>query len=137
MNLNDLSIRDINNNIIKLENQLQYWVDIKFKAFERTQPQSLDLLKDKTGGGIAENKTDTYLIICEDADYYISNLENEIIRLTKYVENELRRLETYNPLLKKIIELRDEKDMKWEDIANYVHYSVRQCQRIYKKGNKK
>jgi hypothetical protein len=128
-----MTIREINNRIAMLENALEFWLDKKIKAFERTQPKTSDLSKEPVKGGMVENKSDTYLIKCEELDIKINELQDDIFCLMRYVEKELERIGAYDPLMKKIIELKENTDMTWEKIGEYVHYSERQCRRIYSK----
>lgn len=137
MELEKMTIRDINNKIFNLENQLAYWQDAKFRAFDKTQPQSFDLTKSKIGGGEITNKNDIYLITCETADGHIILIKEEIYRLSKYVENELKRMGEYEPLMRTIIELREIEKLPWFKISEKTNYSERQCRRIYKKYKKK
>ena len=126
------SIKEINNDIKHLSNQLDYYLDIKYKNWLSTQPKSIDYAKDNTQGGSRVNKFEAYLIKDEMIDPDINELQNEIFRLTRYVERELERIGELEPLAKTICELRSENN-KWEKISEITQYSIRQCQRIYKR----
>ena len=81
-----------------------------------------------------EEKFFKYVCKCEDEeiDWWIEKLNIYIIALNNYVEAELKRIGEYEPLKAKIIKLREEKGMKWDDIAEATHYCRRQCINIYK-----
>ena len=81
-----------------------------------------------------EEKFFKYVYKCEneDIEWWIEKLNIYIIALNNYVEAELKRIGEYEPLKAKIIKLREEKGMKWDDIAEATHYCRRQCINIYK-----
>ena len=121
----DLTIREANNQIMHLENLLAYWLGEKEIAFNNTQPQAIDPKVESIQGGRKENKFDKYLITCEakDLDVKIYSIQNKISNLTKYVDNELMRLGEYDPIVKKVVELRDKRGMTW----NQIHLATRMC----------
>jgi hypothetical protein len=129
----NMTIADINKKIKELNNKLDLYLTIKEKEFEKTQPKSVDITNEKVDGGIIENKSLSYMITLEELDRIMDNIQDKINYLTKYVENQLKIIGEYEPLMKKIIELRENHKMKWKDIAEATNYCESQCRNIYKK----
>ena len=128
-----MTIRDIDNEIKRLENQRDYYVDKKQKAVDKTQPQAVNYDKVNVNGGKREDKFISYLIECEDYDCFIDNIQDEIFRLTRFVDKELKRIGEYDPLMQDIIKAKEQLSLTWENVSLSVGYSVSQCRRIYKK----
>lgn len=132
------TIKDINNQILFLENRLEYYLDKKAKAFDLTQPKAVVYDKETTEGGLKrENKFECYVISNEELDPIIDFIQNEICRLVKFVNKELLRIEKYEPLKKQIIELREIDKLKWQDISRITDYCESQCRNIYRDYKKK
>jgi RNA processing factor Prp31 len=134
IDINNMTISEINNEIKRLDNKLYYWLDEKERAFEKTQPKASDIAGERVQGGTTrEDKNLCYIIKNEDIDKKINDIQQQIFHLTKYVENELKRIGEYDPLMKKIVELRETQDMTWNKIAQATNYSDSQCKKIYRK----
>lgn len=100
--------------------------------------KAIDCTKEIVKGGSRVDKFANYVIETEDNKYLeldkkINNIQEQIQNLVMYVENELRRIGEYEPLKKKVIELKEKEGLTWFKIAEATHYSDRQCRRIYKK----
>lgn len=132
--IEELTIKEANDRIKKLENTLELLLNRKELLFTETQPKAVDTTKEKTTGGKREDIILQYLIECdeEELDKAIENVQHEIFNLSKYVEAELKRIGEYEPLKAKIIELRQTTTLGWDKIAEATNYSERQCRRIYK-----
>lgn len=129
------TIKEANNEINKLTNLLNLYIDRKNLLFNDTQPKVADPNAERVDGSMTrEEKFFKYVYKCEDEqiDWWIEKLNIYIIALNNYVEAELKRIGEYEPLKAKIIKLREEKGMKWDDIAEATHYCRRQCINIYK-----
>lgn len=129
------TIKEANNEINRLTNLLNLWIDKKNLLFNNTQPKSADPNAERVDGSMTrEEKFFKYVYKCEneEIDWWIEKLNIYIIALNNYVEAELKRIGEYEPLKAKIIKLREEKGMKWDDIAEATHYCRRQCINIYK-----
>lgn len=138
IDITNMTIQEINSKIKKLNNQLNYYLGKKKKEFDKTQPSAVRLTGDKVKGGRYENNIEMYVEYKNDVlDPFIDNIQDEIYRLTRYVEDELERTGEYELLALKIIDLRDNKvnnrQLTWNDIAEKVSYCERQCRRIYKR----
>lgn len=129
------TIKEANNEINRLTNLLNLYIDRKNLLFNDTQPKSADPNAERVDGSMTrEEKFFKYVYKCEneEIDWWIEKLNIYIIALNNYVETELKRIGEYEPLKAKIIKLREEKGMKWDDIAESTHYCRRQCINIYK-----
>lgn len=129
------TIKEANNEINRLTNLLNLYIDRKNLLFNDTQPKVADSNAERVDGSMTrEEKFLKYVYKCEDEqiDWWIEKLNIYIIALNNYVEAELKRIGEYEPLKAKIIKLREEKGMKWDDIAEATHYCRRQCINIYK-----
>lgn len=129
------TIKEANNEINRLTNLLNLYIDRKNLLFNDTQPKVADSNAERVDGSMTrEEKFFKYVYKCEneEIDWWIEKLNIYIIALNNYVESELKRIGEYEPLKAKIIKLREEKGMKWNDIAEATHYCRRQCINIYK-----
>lgn len=70
----------------------------------------------------------------------IENIEKDIVFidmqldiLIPAIKEDLELFNNYNPIDKKIVELREIEGYRWEKIAEEVGYSERQCRRRFKK----
>ena len=128
------TIKEANNEINRITNLLNLYIDRKNLLFNETQPKVADPNTDRVDGSMTrEEKFFKYVYKCEneDIEWWIDHLNDYLISLSNYVESELKRIGEYEPLKAKIIKLREEKGMKWDDIAIATHYSKSQCRRIY------
>lgn len=134
------TIKEANNEINRLTNLLNLYIDRKNLLFNDTQPKVADSNAERVDGSMTrEEKFFKYVYKCEneEIDWWIEKLNIYIIALSNYVEKELKRIGEYEPLKAKIIKLREEKGMKIRDIAEATHYSERQVIRICQEHNKK
>jgi predicted nucleic acid-binding Zn-ribbon protein len=129
----NMTIAEINKKIKDLNNDLDLYLTIKAKEFEKTQPKAVDITNERVDGGVTIDKNLSYVITLEELNIKIDNIQDKISYLTKYVENRLKIIGEYEPLKKKIIELRENHKMKWENIAEATNYSESQVRKIYKK----
>lgn len=133
MGFKDLDLREAKKLLKRFENQLEYWKNEKEIAFSMTQPKATSMDTEKVKSGLAPNQNDVYLIKLEKIERKIIVLQKRIKNLILYIENEMKIIGEYEPLEAKIIMLRDEKHLKWYEIAEATGYSDRQAQRIYDK----
>lgn len=132
IDIKNKTIEEINSEIKHKTNELEYYLDIKYKNWLSTQPKATDCSKENVQGGSRANKFEAYLIKDESVDKQIEDLQNEIYRLTRYVEKELARIGELKPLIKIMVELKEQGKTQ-QEIAENTKYSVRQVQRILKK----
>lgn len=141
--IENMTVKEINDQIKKLENQENYYYNEMEVIFNKTQPKATNVDKERVQGGTKrENRFLNYTIECED-EYYQKLKEKYFMtqdrkfNLIRYVEEELKRIGEYDPLMKKIVELRETSKLTWEQIGQATNYSERQCRRIYRKYKNK
>lgn len=128
-----MTIKDAKMKLAQCEINLEYWLNEKEIAINSVMPKSKGFDSEVVSGGTREDKYKKLDYAIDEIDPTIEYLNKEISNLNNFIEQSLKILGEYEPLERKIIELREEKKMKWEDIATRVNYSDRQCKRIYSK----
>lgn len=143
MQFKDLSLKEADILLKRLENQLEYWQNERQIAIENAEGIGAVVYdKEKTTGG----KTPDGMVSVDRAvDVYdpkIKVLKRRIENLMAYIDKEMSILGEEDETTKKIIELRDDMEYikshnghkrPWWQIAqhNGVWLSERQCQRRY------
>ncbi len=130
-----MTLKEANKELKQLDNEYTYWLNEKELLESLVIPQAVDTTKEKVEGG---RRVDRMLKYVETEDIKQINATLDYIfkrrkNLMEYIDRELRIIGEYEPLERKIILLRNEKHMKWDEIAIIVGYCKRQCQRIYDK----
>jgi hypothetical protein len=133
IDIRNMTINQINIEIKRLENQLYYLLEEKQRIFDLTQPKATDYSKEVVEGGKREDRFTNYTIKCEELDDMIEEVQNQKYNLVRFIENELIRIGEYDPLMRKVVELREKEDKKWSIISEITNYSESQCRRIYRK----
>jgi hypothetical protein len=128
----NMSITQIKSKIEELENNLNYLLEKKQQAFSMTQPKASQLKEVCVVGGTRENLYDKYVIKNEKLDPAINFVQEEIALLEKYLNKELERINKYDEWEQKVIYLKEE-GKTWLYIACNTPFSIRTCQRIYKR----
>ena len=128
-----MTLKDAKIRLSQCHNNLEYWINEKLILTSKATIQAQNIKEESVNGGLRTDKYAKLDYIIDDIDPIIEYLNNEIRNLNNFIEQSLKTLGEYEPLERKIIELRENKKMKWEQIASVVNYSERQCQRIYDK----
>lgn len=137
----DLSLKEADILLKRLENQLEYWQNERQTAIEQAEGVgAVKYDKEVTSGG---KTPDNMALVDKAIDVYdpkIKLLKKRIENLMRYIDKEMAILGEEDETTKKIIELRDDKEyMKenkghkrpWWQIAQQVYLSERQTQRRY------
>lgn len=130
-----MTLKEANEELEKLDNEYNYWLKEKEIALGMVLPRATNVRLERVDGGNREERLLKYVEVLdnkkidETLDYIFRRQQN----LMKYIDEELKILGEYEPIERKIIELRNEKNMKWKEIALNIGYCERQCQRIYDK----
>ena len=130
-----LTISQARNEVKKLENELELYLTKKKITFEKTQPSSpkfKDVIPGRSNSQVVFDKFTHYVIKNDEYDATIYAIQESINAYEKYIIEEMKRISN-SKADEKIIFYRDEENKSWEEIANIIHYSVRQCQRLYNK----
>lgn len=139
IDISSMTINQMNNEIKRLNNELDYYLNEKQRIFDKTQPKAGNMSGERVQGGTTrEDRFANYVIECDSEEYQqietkIDDTQNKIFNLTRLVERELRRIGEYDPLMKKIVELRETTKLSWDKIGEATGYCGKQCWRIYKK----
>lgn len=134
----ELNLRTAKELLDKLENQLEYWQWERKLLLENAEGLgSISYDKEIISGGTYKDNNVSIDKIIDSIDPKIKLLKSRIKNLMKYIEKEMKTIGEYEPIEAKIITLREEKKMKWDDIAALVNYSERHCRRIYDNRYKK
>lgn len=126
-----MTIREAEMKLKSKQNKLDYWITKKNIALESVQPKATSYSKERVDGGKRVDKYKHLDNSIDKIDPIIDTLNKEIRNLEKYIDNQLKLIREYEPLKAKIITLREKHHMKWADISQATHYSLRQCKRIY------
>jgi hypothetical protein len=115
----------------KLENDIKYKLD-RIDLL-RTKIPSPKFDKDKVQGNHPNDKMLDVIIKIQEMEEDVRFIRMELDVLNPRIEEELKIIGEFEPLTKKIIELRELHKMTWEKIAEATNYSRRQCINIYNK----
>lgn len=138
-------IKEANNEINRLTNLLNLYIDRKNLLFNDTQPKSADPNNERVDGSMTrEEKFFKYVYKCEDKeiDWWIEKLNIYIIALNNYVEKELKRIGEYDDLLQKIVYYKEvykpkkEEKITWDFISRKVYAPSSTIRRMYSKHKK-
>ena len=128
-----MTLKDAKFQLEQCYNDLEYWLNEKEILINNACIRTQTIQDEVVTGGKRVDRYANVDYTIDELDPIIDYLNQRIINLNNFIENSLRILGEFEPLERKIIELRDEKNMKWQQIAYEVNYSERQCQRIYDK----
>lgn len=130
-----MTIKEANNKIEKIDNEIEYYLRKKEKEFAKTQPQAVKFKEIITSGGRRIDKFNKYVISIKEIDDILDNLYSEKRILEEYIEKELIRLNKYSEVEQLIIYYKEQnlEKLTWVQISMRVHYSVSQCKKIYRR----
>ena len=135
-----MTLKEANRELKSLNNEYNYWLREKEQLMSIVLPKSTDLTKgDRVDGGKRIDRMAKYTELLENKqiDATLEYIQKRRNNLMNYIDEELKLLGEYEPLERKIILMRNEKRMKWREIAMISGYCERQCQRIYDKYYKR
>ena len=134
-----LTIREAKNEIKKLENELELYLEQKYLNFIKTQPQSSRYEDDIVQSSHAKDKYLHYKIKDEKVDSKIFDIQESINSWERYIIKERRRLNEIDSIKAKVYELREDEEFirthgrkrTWLEISELSGFSKRQAQRVY------
>ena len=126
-----MTIREAEMKLKSKQNELDYWITKKNIALESVQLKSIKYDGERVDGGLRVDKYKYLDQSIDEIDPIIDRLNKEISNLEKYIDNQLKLIGEYEPLKAKIITLREQHNMKWENISQATNYSSSHCRRIY------
>ena len=113
-----MTIKEANNRLEKIDNDIEYWLNEKELLIASVEPKSMDTTKESVSGGKRVDKFAKYVIEIEPIDKKLDILYGQKWNLEEYIEKELQRLG------------------KYREVEQLIVYYKEQCQRIYKKWKK-
>lgn len=129
-----MTIKEANYELKKLDNDYNYWLNEKEQLKCLIYPKAIDIRPEKVDGGKREDRLLKYAELLDDKkiDETLEYIDRRRNNLMNWLDNELKIMEKYEPLKRKIIRLREEEKLSYEKIGAIVGYSERHVIRIYK-----
>lgn len=129
-----MTIKEANYELKKLDNEYNYWLNEKEQLKSLVYPKATDICLEKVDGGKREDRLIKYTELLDDKkiDETLEYIEKRRNNLMNWLDNELKIMEEYEPLKRKIIRLKEEQNLSYEKIGLAVGYSTRHVIRIYK-----
>lgn len=129
-----MTIKEANYELKKLDNDYNYWLNEKEHLKCLIYPKAIDIRSEKVDGGKREDRLLKYAELLDDKkiDETLEYIDRRRNNLMNWLDNELKIMEKYEPLKRKIIRLREEEKLSYEKIGAIVGYSERHVIRIYK-----
>lgn len=131
-----MTIREAKNDLERINNELELYLEKKQINFEKTQPQASKFKDVILSTGFVNDKFLHYVIKDENLDSKIIALQKEKNAIENFIIKEMERI-LKNKGNEYIVYLRDELKFSWEKISRYTNYSLRQCHYLYKKTKQK
>ncbi|HAV90190.1 MAG TPA: hypothetical protein DCW44_02815 [Eubacterium sp.] len=120
MGENTLSLKEIRNNIIRINNNIENYCGLKKIEFEKTQPKAI--MFDKLKVDVSHVNYDLfikYVIKSNKYDDKIIPLEKELLQYQTLFINEIERMKRYDEV--PLIEfLKYEAGLSWNEIDNFL-----------------
>lgn len=134
-----LTIEEAKNEIRKLENELDLYLNKKRINFIKTQPGASKYESITSKSNEIFDKFSHYIIKDEKLDDKIYQLQEDIVNYQLYIIQEMKRISSIAPYKTKVYELREDpifirenkRHRTWAEISKLTNYSIRQTQRIY------
>lgn len=136
-----MTIKEANNKLEKIDNDINYWLNEKEIVLANIGPSAIDTTRESVIGGRRIDRFTNHVINDKDLieiDKELDKLYAKKRNLENYIERELHRLGKYREVEQLIVYYKEQclENLTWNQIAQKVHYSKEQCQRIYKKWKK-
>lgn len=131
-----MTIKEANYELKRLDNEYNYWLNEKEQIKSLVVPKSTDIRLERVDGGKREDKLVKYAELLDDKkiDETLDYIDKKRNNLINWLNQELKIMEKYEPLKRRIIKLREEKHLSYEKIGIAVGYSTRHVIRIYKEA---
>lgn len=131
-----MTIKEANYELKRLDNEYNYWLNEKEQIKSLVVPKSTDIRLERVDGGKREDKLVKYAELLDDKkiDETLDYIDKKRNNLINWLNQELKIMEKYEPLKRKIIRLREEEHLSYEKIGIAVGYSTRHVIRIYKEA---
>lgn len=138
-----LTLREANYQVECWENDLKRWLDEKEQLECLVDIKSINYDKIIVDGGTTEDTMLTYQVLkdIKQLDFNIQRIQDKIKFNVDWIDRQLNILEKYDKVEQLIVYYKEvdpkANNYTWQDIASLVHYSIRQCKRIYSRYKNK
>lgn len=142
-----MTLKEANKELEKLENEYNYWLKQKENLLNLVMPRATDIRGEVVDGGKREDRLLKYVELEDEKQInatldYVWKRKNNLMN---WIDEELRIMNKYDELEKKIYELRNDeeyirvhrKKRPWFKVASTLGYTERHILRIYAKMMKK
>ena len=115
-----MNLKKIKNNILRIQNKLEYYLTKKKINFEKTQPGSSKIKEVVVFSGFnIFDAFSSYMIKDEEIDEYIYPLQEELLNEQLLFIKEVNRMRKYDQL-PLIVYLREEENWSWKKIDKFL-----------------
>lgn len=126
-----MSLRQIKNEILRLQNQLEFWCKKKRINFEKTQPKTFIIDKIMVDTSHVNNDPLTmYMIKDEECDIKIHALYESLLSYQELYRKEIERISKYDDLAM-IVYLKEEQKWTWAKIDRMLNYASDSSKKKY------
>lgn len=132
-----LSLREANNEIIKLENKIDLYLTKKKINYIKTQPGAIrykDVITSKTNNVF--DKFTHYVIKDEELDETLFALTESLLAYQQFVVKEMKRMSQYDEI-SLICYLKEEENLPWKEIDKLLVYGEGYSRVKYNRYKKK
>lgn len=111
------------NELRRIDNNLRYYAEQKYKNYLSTQPGATHLVDFRPSNNTIVDSMSLYAIRDEELDRKIINEIKEYLINAKLLVNEVDRMKEYDDVIPLIDYLRNVEKWSWKAISNYLNYS--------------
>lgn len=133
-----MTIKEANNQINKIDNQIEYYLSKKELELLKAQPQAVTIKDTIVGGGKRVDKFANYVISIKEIDDKLDELYAEKKIFDEYIDKELVRLKKYREVEQLIVYYKEQcpEELTWIQISFRVQLSEGHCRKIYRRWKK-
>ena len=140
-----MTLREANEELERLDNEYNYWLNEKERLSLLVTPKSMDIRPEMVEGGKRVDKLALYVELMDDKkiNETLEYIQKKKQNLMNWLDNELSILKKYNEIEQLIVYYKENviitdkytnkrRNMTWEEIGKEVHYSKDYCRKIYR-----
>ena len=140
-----MTLKEANEELEKLDNEYNYWLNEKERLSLLVSPKSMDIRPEMVEGGKRVDRLALYVESMDDKkiNETLEYIQKKKQNLMNWLDNELSILKKYNEIEQLIVYYKENimitdkytnkrRNMTWEEIGKEVHYSKDYCRKIYR-----
>lgn len=135
-----VTIKEANNKLEKIDNDIEYWLKEKELELGNVLPKAVDTTTERVSGGKRVDRFFEYAKALEtkEIDDKLDELYAKKKNIEDYIEKELHRLGKYREVEQLIVYYKEQclENYTWEQIGQRVYMHKDNCRKIYKKWKK-